>query len=44
MPADPDLDRFIASWPTLPDHIKRAVLTLVDAAGVLGQENDRPTT
>jgi hypothetical protein len=30
--ADPDLTRVAAAWPGLPEHIKAAVLALVDAA------------
>lgn len=26
---DPDLSRVISSWPTLPDHIRAAVLALI---------------
>jgi hypothetical protein len=33
-PEDPDLARLIGAWPALPDPIRRAVLTLVDAARV----------
>jgi hypothetical protein len=31
-PADPDLARVLDAWPTLPEHIKAAVLALVAAA------------
>ncbi|RUL81891.1 hypothetical protein [Tautonia sociabilis] len=27
---DTDLTRVIAAWPTLPGHLRRAILTLVD--------------
>ena len=30
----PDLDQVVAAWPALPQHIKAAVVTLVQAAGV----------
>jgi hypothetical protein len=31
--ADPDLTRLTAAWPSLPEHIKAAVLALIAAAG-----------
>jgi hypothetical protein len=31
-PADPDLARIIDAWSALPDHIKAAVLALVQTA------------
>jgi Ca-activated chloride channel family protein len=31
--ADPGLQRVVAAWPQLPEHIKAAVLTLVGSAG-----------
>jgi hypothetical protein len=31
-PADPDLARVVAAWPSLPEPIKAAVLALVRAA------------
>jgi len=30
---DPDLARILDAWPDLPEHIKAAVLALVEAAG-----------
>ena len=30
----PDLGHVVSAWPTLPEHIKAAVVTLVKAAGV----------
>jgi len=30
---DPDLDRVLSTWPTLPEHIKRAVIALIDSTG-----------
>jgi hypothetical protein len=30
---DPDLQRVLDAWPTLPEAIRRAILALVDAAG-----------
>jgi hypothetical protein len=30
---DPDLARMVAAWPTLPQHIRAAVLALVEGAG-----------
>jgi hypothetical protein len=30
--SDPDLARILDVWPTLPDHIKAAVLALVATA------------
>ncbi len=30
--SDPDLARVLALWPTLPKHIKRAILTLISAS------------
>ena len=30
----PDLDHVVSAWPSLPEHIKAAVVTLVKAAGV----------
>jgi hypothetical protein len=34
--ADPGLARLVDAWPTLPAHIRAAVLALVDAAGRAG--------
>jgi hypothetical protein len=31
-PTDPDLARVLDAWPTLPPHIRAAVLALVAAA------------
>jgi hypothetical protein len=31
--ADPDLARLVDAWPTLPAHIRAAVLALVQTAG-----------
>lgn len=31
---DPDLARVLASWPSLPQHIKRTILTLISASAV----------
>jgi hypothetical protein len=28
----PDLTRVIEAWPTLPDHIRKAILALVETA------------
>jgi hypothetical protein len=28
--SDPHLARLIARWPALPDHIRKAILTLAD--------------
>ena len=30
---DPDLARLLAAWPTLPPHIRAALLALVQTAG-----------
>ena len=32
VPDEPDLARIMTAWPDLPDHIKRAMLALVDSA------------
>jgi hypothetical protein len=29
---DPDLKRVVQSWATLPDHVKKCVIMLLDAA------------
>jgi hypothetical protein len=29
---EPGVARLVAAWPKLPDHIKAAILALVDAA------------
>jgi hypothetical protein len=29
---DPDLGRIVEAWPGLPDHIRTAILALVNAA------------
>jgi hypothetical protein len=34
---DPELERVVAVWPTLPKHIKRTILTLVGAGGSLSK-------
>jgi hypothetical protein len=31
-PEDPDLARLVAAWPSLPEHIRAAVVALVAAA------------
>ncbi|MGE0376017.1 MAG: hypothetical protein AB7I48_20950 [Planctomycetaceae bacterium] len=31
-PADPELCRLTDAWPALPEHIRRAIVALVDAA------------
>ncbi|MHB1425503.1 MAG: hypothetical protein ACYC3I_20235 [Gemmataceae bacterium] len=31
LPTDPDFDRLASAWPSLPVHIKAAVLALLDA-------------
>jgi hypothetical protein len=33
LPADHGLAAIVAAWPTLPAHIRAAVLTLVGCAG-----------
>ena len=33
LPADPELARLVDAWPTLPAHIRAAVLALVQTAG-----------
>ena len=30
LPPDPDLERLVAAWPDLPEHIRAAMLALVD--------------
>ena len=35
--ADPELERVVSVWPTLPKHIKRTILTLVGAGGSLSR-------
>jgi hypothetical protein len=30
---DPGLSRLLDAWPNLPDHIRRAILTLADGSG-----------
>ena len=29
---DPELTRVLDAWPTLPEHIKRAIIALIDSA------------
>jgi hypothetical protein len=31
-PTDPDLARILKAWPTLPEHIRRAILALLGTA------------
>jgi hypothetical protein len=31
-PTDPDLTRVLDAWPTLPEHIRRAIVALVGTA------------
>jgi hypothetical protein len=31
-PQDPDLDRVVAAWPTLPVHVRQTIATLITAA------------
>jgi hypothetical protein len=33
LPADADLAKVIAAWPSLPEHIKAAILALVRSGG-----------
>jgi hypothetical protein len=33
VPVDPDLVRIVEAWPTLPVHLRAAVLALVGTAG-----------
>ena len=32
-PDDPDLRRIVGTWPTLPEHVRQAILLLVRSAG-----------
>lgn len=41
-PVDPDLQRLVNAWPTLPEPIRAAVLALV-GTGPSGTETETPT-
>ena len=38
-PADPDLSRLLSAWPELPEHIRAAVMALIDSARYDGERN-----
>jgi hypothetical protein len=40
-PIDPDLARIVATWPTLPESIRRAMLALVETAVPVAPETPR---
>jgi hypothetical protein len=32
LPASPDLTRVVVAWPTLPEHVRLAILALIDGS------------
>ena len=43
-PSDPDLNRLIAAWSTLPDVTRRRILALLDAATAPADTADDATS
>jgi hypothetical protein len=34
--SDPELTRLVAAWATLPDHVRRTLMAIVDATTAAG--------